>query len=333
MLRAKEQELQNPIPQPVENAVGITSQDQADITLANTATRDEAALEQPADIVKIEEGHDTMVQGNDHPVKQEPLDRTTQGGDQQMKHEVPETVDLVQGQSNAEAQRNSEKLQDEVKQSIEQATENTVSHPAEAVDAARQEADKLQEAANGDLEASNALDTNDDMNYESLFGPESAHDDHPDLNFDEFDFGADNSAGDQAQGQGQDFTQNDGHLDLSTFGDHTDQQFGNDDGSNMLQGLESYANQVPEDGGDINMLDVTNTGGNGATEGDAIRLDGDNDDVGMSGADLDLALGLGGNETAFDELLDGLDFGDGADDHTGLDNQEFDDAFYGIDDS
>ena len=82
------------------------------------------------------------------------------------------------------------------------------------------------------------------------------------------------------------------------------------------------------------MLDAPNSAENGDSEGEAIHVDGgENDNVGMSGADLDLAMGLGGNETNFDDLLDGLDFEEDGDDQTGLENQEFDDAYFGIGDS
>jgi hypothetical protein len=329
-LRAEEEKLQNPVPQPSENVAIATTQEKIDSTPAERSTRDEGLVGQPTDIIKTEDAHDTVVRANDHQMKHESLDTAVQAKDHQMKHEPSDTVDLVQEQPNAEALQNSQKLQDEIKQNIA----DTSTLPAEIVAADGQETDKSQEAPNGDLEAPDALETNDDMTYESLFGPESAHDDHPDLNFDDFDFGAGNTAADHNQDQGQDYTQNDGQIDLSTFGEHSDQQYGNDDESSMLQGLESYANQVPEDSGDIIMLDAASSAGNGDSEGEAIHVDGgENDNVGMSGADLDLAMGLGGNETNFDDLLDGLDFEGGGDDQTGLENQEFDDAYFGIGDS
>lgn len=289
---------------------------------AEAATRDENILGEPANIVKTEDAYDASAQPKDQQVKREPSDTAVQVGDSQAKNETSDTVDLVQEQPKTDLQT-SEKLQDEVKPSIEQAGDATA-QPAEVSAADVQQANK-------ELEPLDTLDTNDDITYESLFSPKSAHDDHPDLNFDDFDFGTDTAAAD-GQDQGQDFSmQNDGNIDLSTFGDSNDQPFGNDDGNSMLPGLESYANQVPEDSGDINMLDTANTGGNAGGDGEIINLDGE-DGVGMSGADLDLAMGIGGNETNFDDLLDGLDF-EGGDDTTGLENQEFDDAYFGIGDS
>lgn len=321
--------MRNPVAQPSEIVAVPMAQETIDSAQAATATQDGGILEQPANIVKTEEAGD-LFQAKDNKVKSEPLDTTVQVGDAQTKKETLDTVDLVQEQPRADVQT-SEKLQDEVKPSIEQPGE-TSTQPAEVSAAGGQQVDKLQDAPSKELEPLDTLDTNDDMTYESLFGPKSAHDDHPDLNFDDFDFGTDTAAADQGDNQGQDYSmQNDGHIDLSTFGEPTDQPFGNDDGSSMLQGLESYANQVPEESGDINMLDMANSGANAGGDGEIINLDGE-DGVGMSGADLDLAMGIGGNETNFDDLLDGLDF-EGGDDTTGLENQEFDDAYFGIGDS
>lgn len=304
------------------------AQETIDGAQAAITTQDGGILE-PANTVKTEEVGDS-VQAKDNKVKTEPSDTAVQVGDSQTKKETLDMVDLVQEQPKADLLQTSDKLQDEVKPSIEQPGEST--QPAEVSAAGGQQVDKLQDAPSKELEPLETLDTNDDMTYESLFGPKSVHDDHPDLNFDDFDFGTDTAAADQGDNQGQDYSmQNDGHIDLSTFGEPTDQPFGNDDGSSMLQGLESYANQVPEESGDINMLDTANSGGNAGGDGEIINLDGE-DGVGMSGADLDLAMGIGGNETNFDDLLDGLDF-EGGDDTTGLENQEFDDAYFGIGDS
>lgn len=313
--------MRNPVAQPSESVALATAQE----TVDETATRGEGVLEQPS-IVKTEEARDTGMQAKDQQVKPEPLDTAVQVGDGQAKNDTAGMVDLVQEQPKADLQI-PEKPQNEIKPSIEQPGD-TGTQPA----ADGQQADKLQDGTTKDLEPLDTLDTNDDMTYESLFGAKSANDDNQDLNLYDFDFGTDNAAAD-GQDQGQDFSmQNDGHIDLSTFGETTDQPFGNDDGSSMLQGLESYANQVPEEGGDINMLDTANTGGNaGADGGGIINLDG-GDGVGMSSADLDLALDIGGNETNFDDLLDGLDF-EGGDDTAGLENQEFDDAYFRIGDS
>ncbi|KFZ03215.1 hypothetical protein V502_11136 [Pseudogymnoascus sp. VKM F-4520 (FW-2644)] len=328
-VRKREEELRNPVAQPIESVAVPMAQETINDAQAATATQDGGIFEQSANIVKTEEVGDSE-QAKDQQVKSEPLDTTVQLGDSQMKKETLDMVDLVQEQPRADLQT-SEKLQDEVKPSIELPGETTA-QPAEVSAAGGQQVDKLHDAPSKDLEPLETLDTNDDMTYESLFGPKSAHDDHPDLNFDDFDFGTDTAAADQGDNQGQDYSmQNDGNIDLSTFGEPTDQPFGNDDGSSMLQGLESYANQVPEESGDINMLDTANSGGNAGGDGEIINLDGE-DGVGMSGADLDLAMGIGGNETNFDDLLDGLDF-EGGDDTTGLENHEFDDAYFGIGDS
>ena len=289
------------------------------------AARDGGLVEQPVNI-KTEETREIPVQGGDQQIKPEPLATAVQVGDQ-TKQDVLDTTDLFQEQPKADLPQAIQKPQDEVKQSIEQ-PEATATQPIQASVADGQEVDKLQDASSKELEPLDTLDTNDDMTYESLFGPKSANDDHPDLY--DFDFGTDNAA--EGDNQGQDYSmQNDGHIDLSTFGEASDQPFGNGDGSSMLQGLESYANRVPEESGDINMLDTANTGGNAGGDGEIINLDGE-DGIGMSGADLDLAMDIGGKETNFDDLLDSLDF-EGGDDTTGLENQEFDDAYFGIGDS
>jgi hypothetical protein len=322
-LRKREEELRNPV---VKEAVVGTEEEVVDGAQGGMTTGGEG-LEQQDSTVKIEETGDAS---KDQQVKREASDTVAQVGDSQTKPETSDAVDLVQEQPKADVPQAAEKSQDEVKQSIEQPGDAST-QPAEASAAEGQKDDKGQDVPSKEMEGT--LDTNDDMNYESLFDPKSAHDDHPDLNFDDFDFGTDNAAAD-GQDQGQDYSmQNDGPIDLSTFGEPSDNQFGNDDGSSMLQGLETYANQVPEESGDINMLDTTNTGGANTTgDGEIINLDGGEDGVGMSGADLDLAMGLGGNETSFDDLLDGMDF-EGGDDTTGLENHEFDDAYFQIGDS
>lgn len=313
-VRRREEELRNPVAKPIE---ADTTQGIVDGAQVGMDMRDKGGLEQPVDI-KIEETRE--IQTMDQQVKPEPLGTAVQVDDQ-TKQEALDTMDLFEEQPQADLPQVSEKPQDEVKQSIEQ---------PEASAANVQQVDQLQDVPSKDLEPLDTLDTNDGMTYDSLFGPKSAHDDHPDLNFDDFDFGTDTAAG--GENQDQDYSmQNDGHIDLSTFGEASDQPFGNDDGSSMLQGLESYANQVPEESGDINMLDTANTSGNAGGDGEIINLDGE-DGIGMSGADLDLAMDIGGNETNFDDLLDDLDF-EGGDDTTGLENQEFDDAYFHIGDS
>jgi hypothetical protein len=318
-VRRREEEVRNPVAK-----MGGEAVDGAQVGMG---MRDGGVLEQPVNI-KTEEPRNTLVQGGDQQIKPEPLATAVQVGDQ-TNQEILDTTDLFQEQPKADLPQATQKPQDEVKQSIEQ-PEATGIQPTQVSAADGQQVDKLQDAQSKELEPLDTLDTNDDMTYESLFGPKSAHDDHPDLNFDDFDFGTENAA--EGENQGQDYSmQNDGHIDLSTFGEASDQPFGNDDGSSMLQGLESYANQVPEKSGDINMLDTANTGGNAGGDGEIINLDGE-DGIGMSGADLDLAMDIGGNETNFDDLLDGMDF-EGGDDTTGLENQEFDDAYFGIGDS
>ncbi|OBT90626.1 hypothetical protein VE02_00486 [Pseudogymnoascus sp. 03VT05] len=322
-VRRREEEVRNPVLK-MGGAGVVGMGGVVDGAQVGMGARDGGALEQPVNI-KTEEARDALGQGGegDQQVRPEPSATAVQIGDQ-TKQEALDTLDLFEEQPKADIAQTTQKPQDEVKQSIEQPGD-TGTQPADG-----QQVDKLQDVPSKGLEPLDTLDTNDDMTYESLFGPKSAHDDHPDLNFDDFDFGTDNAAG--GENQGQDYSmQNDGHIDLSTFGEASDQPFGNDDGSSMLQGLESYANQVPEESGDINMLDTTNTGGNAGGDGGIINLDGE-DGIGMSGADLDLAMDIGGNETNFDDLLDGLDF-EGGDDTTGLENQEFDDAYFGIGDS
>ncbi|KFY09720.1 hypothetical protein V492_05371 [Pseudogymnoascus sp. VKM F-4246] len=319
-LRRREEELRNPVAKPSEGAAVITALDTGESAQTGQVAGDGGLLEQQGDIVKTE-AHDVSGDKSEAPA-------TTAQVGEQAKQEPSDMLDLSQEQPKADLPATSEKAQDEVKPSIE-LPGNTGTQPAEAGAAGAQQGDKPQDAENKDLETMGTLDTNDDMTYESLFGSKNGHDEHPDLNFDDFDFGTDTAAGEG--GEGQDYSMpNDGHIDLSTFGDDT--QFGNDDGSSMLQGLESYANQVPEEGGDINMLGTANTSGNAAADGEIVNLDGGEDGVGMSGADLDLAMDLGGNETNFDDLLDGLDF-PGGDDTTGLENQEFDDAYFHIEDS
>ncbi|ELR05218.1 hypothetical protein VC83_07723 [Pseudogymnoascus destructans] len=318
-VRRREEELRNPVAKPNEGVAVDMGMETVDDAQPGMATRDGGLLEQPAHI-KMEEAPDALGQGGDQLVKPEPSGTAVQAGDL-TKQEALDTLDLFEEQPKEDLVQTSEKPQDEVKQSIEQ---------PEASAADVQQVDKLQDAPTKELGPLDTLDTNDDMPYESLFGPKSAHDDHPDLNFDDFDFGTDNAAGGENQDQEYSMA-NDGHIDLSTFGEACDQPFGNDDGSSMLQGLESYANQVPEEGADINMLDTANSGGNAGGDGEIINLDGE-DGVGMSGADLDLAMGIGGNETNFDDLLDSLDF-EGGDETTGLENQKFDDAYFGIGDS
>ncbi len=137
------------------------------------------------------------------------------------------------------------------------------------------------------------------------------------LNFDDFNF-----SGEGSGNQNDEFSGNGGEFDLSSFGNHTNNDSG--DPNSILPGLESFGNGS---GGDFNMLDVSNNATDHQGAGDNAG-----DDFGMSGGDLDTALGIGANESTFDDLLEGIDFGD-ADDGTGdsmMQHGEFDDDFFGI---
>jgi hypothetical protein len=135
--------------------------------------------------------------------------------------------------------------------------------------------------------------------------------------FDDFNF-----SGDGTGNQNDEFGGNAGGFDLSSFGNQTNNDSG--DPNSILQGLESFGDGS---GGDFNLLDMSNNATDNHGAGDNAG-----DDFGMSGGDLDMALGMGANESTFDDLLDGIDFGDG-DDGTGgdmMEHGEFDDAFFGL---
>jgi len=135
-----------------------------------------------------------------------------------------------------------------------------------------------------------------------------------DLNFDDFNF-----SGDGSGNQNNDFGGNGGGFDLSSFGNQTNNDSG--DPNSILQGLENFNDR---NGGDFNLLDMSNNATDNQGAGDNAG-----DDFGMSGGDLDMALGM---ESTFDDLLEGMDFGDG-DDGTGGDMMEhgdFDDSFFGL---
>lgn len=153
-----------------------------------------------------------------------------------------------------------------------------------------------------------------DTAFDSLFDGDNGE---SDLNFDDFNF-----SGDGTGNQNDDFGGNGGDFDLSSFGNQTNNDSG--DPSSILQGLESFGDGS---GAEFNLLDMSNNATDNQEAGDNAG-----DDYGMSGGDLDMALGMGANESTFDDLLEGMDFGDG-DDGTGGDMMEhgvFDDEFFGL---
>lgn len=138
-----------------------------------------------------------------------------------------------------------------------------------------------------------------------------------DLNFDDFNF-----SGDGTGNGNDDFGGNGGEFDLSSFGNQTNNDSG--DPNSILQGLESFGDGT---GADFNLLEMSNNATDNQGTGDSAG-----DDFGMSGGDLDMALGMGANESTFDDLLEGMDFGDG-DDGTGgdmMEHGEFDEEFFGL---
>jgi hypothetical protein len=123
-----------------------------------------------------------------------------------------------------------------------------------------------------------------------------------DLNFN-FDFTTDTSGN-----RSLDFGGGNGDLDLSSFGGETNNNqdnigsilqdfdgYGNGDNSDFMLGLSNNANDPSNQNGD--------QGGNSAA-----------DDFGMSGGDLDMEMGMGANESNFDEMADDMDYGDANDD-------------------
>jgi hypothetical protein len=153
-----------------------------------------------------------------------------------------------------------------------------------------------------------------DATFDSLFDGDNGE---SDLNFDDFNF-----SGDGTGNQNDDFGGSGGGFDLSSFGNQTNNDSG--DPNSILQGLESFGDGS---GAEFNLLDMSNTATDNQGAGDNAG-----DDYGMSGGDLDMALGMGANESTFDDLLEGMDFGDG-DDGTGgdmMEHGEFDDEFFGL---
>jgi hypothetical protein len=134
------------------------------------------------------------------------------------------------------------------------------------------------------------------------------------LNFDDFNF-----SGDGSGNQNNDFGGNGGEFDLSSFGNQTNN--GSGDPNSIIQGLENFGDG---NGEEFNLLNMSNNATDNQGAGDNAG-----DDIGMSGGDLDMALGM---ESTFDDLLEGMDFGDG-DDGTGgdmIEHGDFDDEFFGL---
>lgn len=362
-LRERKRELDHPA-QETEAAGLSTAPQTVENTQETNAVQEESstAAQQPADTVKVEEAQEVIPQIENPPLLPKPevedlgLGQPSAAAEKKKIAEITQAprVEQVQVKPAPAADESVEppanipppepqQPQPDTSQAptnIPEAQQADAKHPeAKQTDAKHpevQQADanppEVQQADANPPEAQQ-VDANDDMNFDNLFGPSDDHDGHPDLDFDDFDFGPSNGGNDQNQ---NDFGATDGQMDLSTFGDPAQQQYGNDDVSSMLQGLESYANQAPDDGEDVGMLDAGAASGGDAGnlregEGDAMEgvQGGADDDYGMSGADLDLAMGMG-NETSFDDLLDGMDFGDEGGEGKGMQEDEFGDAFFGI---
>ncbi|KAI9743849.1 MAG: hypothetical protein M1818_002583 [Claussenomyces sp. TS43310] len=155
------------------------------------------------------------------------------------------------------------------------------------------------------------------MDIDAFFDTGSTQ--NADLIFDDLEFTTDDKGH-----QNLDFGNTTADLDLSSFGDQVNSN--NDDITAMLQGLDNYGSTS---GNDLNMMDLSNTGTNDQNIANNLIQD----DFGMSGGDLDMALGVGNNQSTFDDLLDGMDFPDGTDDGTGgniMEHGEFDEAFFGV---
>jgi hypothetical protein len=163
------------------------------------------------------------------------------------------------------------------------------------------------------------------MNFDSIFGTEGNGESN-DINFDDLDFSGDGTV--NHNNANLDFGGNDGDMDLSSFGEHAvATSANNDDVSAMLQ-MDNFAHSGGDN--DFSMLDLSN---NSAQSNNNQAPTQPQDDFGMAGGDLDVALGIGNNESNFDDLLDGIDFGEDADNGAGgdlMEHGEFDDAFFGI---
>jgi hypothetical protein len=133
-----------------------------------------------------------------------------------------------------------------------------------------------------------------------------------DLTFD-FDFTTDGTGN-----QNLDFGGSNGDLDLSSFGGQVNSNQGNID--SMLQDLDGYGNASSSD---FNIADLShNTNNQTGDQGGSSTAD----DFGMSGGDLDMGMGMGANESNFDEMVNSMEFGDGDD------GGQFNDAFFSFSD-
>jgi hypothetical protein len=297
-----------------------------------------AAVQQTVDTVKVEEAREVVAQIENPPLLPKPevedlgLGQMSAAAEKKKIAEITQAARVEQVQVKpAPAAEESVEAPANIQPPEPQQAQPDMSQAPTITPEAQQAEAKHPEAQQADTTPPEAQQAgeNDDMNFDNLFGPSDDHNDHPDLDFDDFDFGPSNGGNDQNQ---NDFEETDVQMDLSTFGDPAHQQYGNDDVSSMLQGLESYANQAPDDGEDVGMLDAGGDAGDLAGgEGDVMEdvQGGADDDYGMSGADLDLAMGMG-NETSFDDLLDGMDFGDEGGEGKGMQEDKFGDAFFGI---
>lgn len=162
----------------------------------------------------------------------------------------------------------------------------------------------------------------DDLDFESMFGMDPAPGDKTEdaemLFEDLFTNAVAEQGGELGDG---------GDFDLSSFGEPANAP--HEDVTAMLESLDNFGNAG---NGDFDMMAASNTApaGDSGEQDMAQSAGGENFD--MNGGDLDIALGLDNNESTFDDLLDGIDFGDGGDDGGGMDaieHGEFDDAFFG----
>lgn len=145
--------------------------------------------------------------------------------------------------------------------------------------------------------------------FDSMFDIGTAGD--TDLNFDDFDFNTGHET--------HDYDQNDQDLDLSSFGNQEPSNK-NDDVSTLLQGLESYGDGNGAE--DFNPPELSNNATTNQVGGIQDGLS-TADDYGLSGGDLDMAMGIGNNDSTFDDLLEGMNM-----DFEGDASGEFDDAFF-----
>jgi hypothetical protein len=134
-----------------------------------------------------------------------------------------------------------------------------------------------------------------------------------DLDFD-FDFGG----GEASNNQEADFNANNDDFDLANFG----AEGAGNATDHLLHNLDDFGEG---DAAQFAQLDGPNMAGNQAMAGGA------GGDL-IVGGDGELNLNIG-NESAFDDWLDGMDMGDGLDGEGGgetMEHGEFDDAFFGL---